>query len=484
MGTNYRWNRALGRALLVCGLVGGTSIALSPLAQASSGGTLYVNGGTGSDTGTCRLSSHPCKTITYALSQASAIATSTIRVAGGNYPEALAINKSVTIIGAGATATSGNNFTPTVIDPSMSALVTDTDPNHSSTPEVIVDVNGTTGVTLKNMAVSGTNAQSQFGDCTKNFMGVYFHNASGSMNLMAVTGIQLPTALFGCQDGLGVYVASDTGASSVSMNGLTVNTFDKNGITCRDAATSCTVTNSHVTGIGPTSLIAQNGIEGYGVASITLTNDTVKKDSYTGGGPGNSATGLLVLDVGTVSATSNHLSLNDINGYFGDDGSGPPAGTWTITGNTVSGATDNVTGGPQAGYGDGIVLDSTTNPVTISSNTVTTSKEFGIALYGASNAQVTGNTVTGSKSDGIYVGGPGSAITSSSGNTISTNTSNSNDGDGIHADANSAGNTFSGNTTHYNLLYDLEDGAAPGSNTWSSDTCLPANDSNPAGLCS
>jgi parallel beta-helix repeat protein len=479
MGTNYRWNRALGRALLVCGLVGGTSIALSPLAQASNGGTLYVNGGTGSDTGTCRLISHPCKTITYALSQASTIATSTIRVAGGNYPEALTITKPLTIVGNGATSVNGS--TPTVLNPAMSALVTDTDPNHSTTPEVIVDVNGTTGVTLKNMAVSGTNAQSQFGDCTKNFMGVYFHNASGSMNLMAVTGIQLPTALFGCQDGLGVYVASDTGSSSVMMNGLTVNTFDKNGITCRDAATSCTVTNSHVTGIGPTSLIAQNGIEGYGIASITLTNDTVKRDSYTGPNGPAQATGLLVLDVGTVSATSNHLSLNDINGYFADDGTGPPAGTWTITGNTVASATQP---GGQPGYGDGIVLDSTTNAVTISGNTVTASKEYGIALYGASTAQVTGNTVTGSKSDGIYVGGPGSSITTSSGNTISNNTSNSNHGDGIHADANSASNTFSGNTTHYNLLYDLQDGATPGSNTWSSDTCLPANDSNPAGLCS
>jgi parallel beta-helix repeat protein len=296
---------------------------------------------------------------------------------------------------------------------------------------------------------------------------------------VAVTGIELPPSLFGCQDGLGVYVASDTGDSSVIMNRLTVNTFDKNGITCRDATTSCTVTNSHITGSGPTNLIAQNGIEGYGVASITLTNDTVKKDSYTGGGAGNQATGLLVLDVGTVSATLNHLSLNDINGYFADDGTGPAAGTWTITGNTVSGATQP---GEQPGYGDGIVLDSTTNPVTISGNTVTTSMEYGIALYGASNAQVTGNTVTGSASDGIYVGGPGSAVTTSAGNTVSTNTSNLNKGDGIHADTNSSLNTFSGNTTHYNLIYDLQD--AGSSNTWTSDTCRPVHDSNPPGLCS
>jgi parallel beta-helix repeat protein len=471
MGRTFGCNRALGGALIVCGLVGGTITGLTPLAQASTAGTLYVNGTTGTDTGTCRLSAHPCKTISHALSLAPA--TATIKVAAGTYPEALTITQPVTIIGAGASGS-----TATVIEPTATTtLVTDTDPNHDTTPQVIVDVSGTTGVTLKKLAVSGANAQSQFSDCTKNFMGVYFHNASGNMTNMAVTGIQLPTADFGCQDGLGVYVASDTGSSSVSMNGLTVNTFDKNGITCRDATTSCTVINSHITGIGPTNLIAQNGIEGFGVASITLTNDTVKKDSYTGA---NQATGLLVLDVGTVSATSNHLSLNDVNGYFANAGTGPPAGTWTITGNTVSGATDNVTGG-QAGNGDGIVLDSTTNPVTISGNTVSGSKEYGIALYGASNAQVTGNTVTGSTSDGIYVGGPGGSITTSSGNTISSNTSNFNKGDGIHADTSSMSNTFDSNITHYNLIYDLQDGS---SNTWTNDACLPANDSSPAGLCS
>jgi hypothetical protein len=55
METSFSWPRALGRALVVCGLVGGTMTALAPLAQASSNGTLYVNGSTGTDTGTCRL---------------------------------------------------------------------------------------------------------------------------------------------------------------------------------------------------------------------------------------------------------------------------------------------------------------------------------------------------------------------------------------------------------------------------------------------
>jgi parallel beta-helix repeat protein len=91
--------------------------------------------------------------------------------------------------------------------------------------------------------------------------------------------------------------------------------------------------------------------------------------------------------------------------------------------------------------------------------------------------------VTTNKSDGIYVGGPGSAAsaTTSTGNTISSNTVNFNHGNGINADTSSATNTFTGNTANYNLLYDLKD--AGSSNTWMSNTCRPAHDSNPAGLC-
>jgi parallel beta-helix repeat protein len=307
--------------------------------------------------------------------------------------------------------------------------------------------------------------------------------ASTGLQKVAVTDIELPPADFGCQDGLGVYVASDSGdTSSVTMSGLTVKSYDKNGVTCDDAGTTCTLAGSHITGIGKTGLIAQNGFQGYDAASVTLTNDTVSHNSYSGGGAGNAATGLLVFDVGTVSASGNFLSANDVNGYFGDDGTGPSAGTWNVFGNTVTGATDNVSGG-EAGYGDGIDLDSTSNPVTISGNTVTKSAEYGIALTGASDATVSGNTVTGNHSDGIYVGGSGSATgaTDSHGNTISSNTASSNKADGIFADTDSSGNVFQTNTANYNIRYDLED--AGSSNSWTGNMCRPAHDSSPAGLC-
>jgi parallel beta-helix repeat protein len=419
------------------------------------------------DGGTCRLQSLPCKTITYALTQNTG--DTTILVAAGQYPEQLTITAPVTIVGAGAT---------TVLDPATLAAK-DTDPNHSTSPYPFIDVNGATNVKLKNLAVDGSAAVSSWTGCNQNPIGVYYHNAAGSMVSVTVTNIQEPPALFGCQSGLGVYVASDNAmSSSVTMSKLTVSAFQKNGVTCRDAGTSCKLTGSHITGVGPTSQIAENGFEGYGVASITATGDTVSGDSYTGGGSGNQATGLLILDVGTVSATHNHLSNNDIGGYFADDGTGPSAGTWTISNNTVTHAT---AGSAAAGYGDGIVLDSTTNSVTVSMNTVKTNAEYGIALYGASNATVTGNTVSNNSSDGIYVGGPGSTLPTSGADKISSNTVTSNHGNGINADTSSGGNTFTSNAANFNVLFDLKDAGT--GNMWTTNTCMPAHDSSPAGLC-
>lgn len=472
MGSKFGWPRRLGRVIVICGMVGGTVTALTPLAQAGTGGTEFVNAATGVDTGTCRLQAHPCQTITYALTQNTG--DTTINVAAGQYPAQLTITAPVTIVGAGTSASTG-----TVINPSVLAS-TDTDPNHATSPYPIIDVNGATNVKLHNLAVDGTAAQSQFSSCAQNPMGVYYHNASGKMSSVAVTNIQESGTLFGCQSGLGVYVASDTGMnSSVTMGKMTVSGYQKNGVTCRDAGTSCTLTGSHITGVGPTSGNAENGFEGYGVASVTVTNDTVTGDSYTGGGS-NQATGLLILDVGTVSATHNHLSSNDINGYFSTDGSGPSAGTWTISSNTVTHATSPGI----AGYGDGIVLDSTVNTVTVSANTVKTSAEYGIALYGASNATVSGNTVSKNKSDGIYIGGPGSTLPTSGGNgpdAISSNTVASNHGNGINADTNSTGDTFTSNIANFNALFDLKDAGML--NMWMGNTCQPAHDSSPAGLC-
>ena len=60
-------------------------------------GTRFV-APTGTDTGRCIAAAHPCLTINYAVSQAGA--GDTIRVAAGNYPEIVTVDKPLTFLGA------------------------------------------------------------------------------------------------------------------------------------------------------------------------------------------------------------------------------------------------------------------------------------------------------------------------------------------------------------------------------------------------
>ena len=55
---------------------------------------------TGTDTGTCKKSAAPCRTINYAVSQA--VAGETVRVAAGTYPELVTVDKGLTFLGANA----------------------------------------------------------------------------------------------------------------------------------------------------------------------------------------------------------------------------------------------------------------------------------------------------------------------------------------------------------------------------------------------
>jgi parallel beta-helix repeat protein len=239
-----------------------------------------------------------------------------------------------------------------------------------------------------------------------------------------------------------------------------------------------------VTGIGPTDLIAQNGIQFYDAAAGTISGDTVSANSYTESSV--VAVGLLLYSTGTLNVTDNTVTANDVNAYLIDDGTGPTEGAWTISGNTVTDGADNAN---TAGFGDGIDVDSTSNAVSITGNTVTGGANNGISLFSTTNATVSNNTTSNNRGDGIYVGGPGSTQTgNASDNTVSNNTSSKNGQDGILADTDSSANTFSGNILKKDVRYDIEDlstgtGSGGTANTWSGGTCKPMNDSSPSGLC-
>jgi parallel beta-helix repeat protein len=459
----------------------GLFAAVSQSAQASPL-TLFVNGASGADTGTCASSTTPCASISYALSQAGAGAT--VYVANGVYPEQLTITQRVSIIGA--------STAHTIIRP-MSVPLTDSDTDSATPQRYIVDVApNTTGVTIKHLTIDGSAASSTFTSCADNFVGVYFHDASGHLGGVRVTGIELPTSLRSCKDGVGVYVDSDPGNSStVFLLYMQISAYQQNGIACDDPGTTCTIATSRITGNGPSSLVSQNGVQVFG-ASASINNIRILNNTNSAGGAGKQAMGLRLLNAATVTVKDSLIKGNDVDIYAGEvpaDGLVPPrTGPWTISNNRTMVATDHVSGG-ESGYGDGIAIDSTSNAVYVTGNTARGNAESGIALYGADHVQVLTNTVT-LNLDGIYVGGPGTAVGASSSDLVGYNVAMINHRDGILAGARTteSGNTFTGNASRFNVADQAVDlstgsGTAGTANSWGMNHCRGGPTGSPAKIC-
>lgn len=498
------------------------------------GPTLYVSK-TGHDTGTCRLNTHPCLTITYALGQAPSDSASTISVGAGTYDEQLTITKNVSIKGA---ARLSDGSYPTIIEPS-SVAANDTDP-YGPQLAIVDFASGVTAGKLANIEVNGSQAQNSITNCSQDYVGVLYHDASGALTTDHVTNIIEPLGFFGCQNGLGVYAETDSGAtaSNVSMTGIQVDKYDKNGITC--IYTNCTISKAKVIGLGPIpnssnpqENTAQNGIQ-ISDAAGSVTGSTVSGNSYTspqycpttgacnGGTPSSTyftATGILVIDASNVNLTGNTVTANDTNVYegynpafFGETGA-PAQGAWVTSNNLLTKATnDSGTAGNGSetvpfggGYGDGLDIDGATN-ATVQLNSVYSNPEYGIGVFATSNSLIGGTrtigtttTLAGNKTgkagsangDGIYVGDPSISINpgvNSANNTISNNSSSANSVDGILADASTLNNTFSKNTLQNNVRFDAEDQSSGGgtggtANTWSTNHCQPTADSSPTALC-
>jgi parallel beta helix pectate lyase-like protein len=305
------------------------------------------------------------------------------------------------------------------------------------------------------------------------------------------------------------------------MTAVTVNQYDKNGITCDDNSTQCTISGSSVTGLGPIPAsssdphsTAQNGIQVWG-ANASISTSVVSGNSYTAPLYPNqyfTASGILVINAGTLTLSHNTVNKNDANIYalWTPGGFGITAasqGTWSITNNTAKFATNNTgTSGATAvpsgdGFGDGIDLDGVNTQggtATVSGNTVTSGAEYGIGLFDTTGAQVSSNHTNTNLADGIYVGdnpftgssGIAANPGASTGNTVSSNTADSNHGDGILADvtAQDSSNSFTSNGLAHNLRYDAEDLSSGGgtggtANTWSANVCQPSTDGNPEAIC-
>jgi parallel beta-helix repeat protein len=213
---------------------------------------------------------------------------------------------------------------------------------------------------------------------------------------------------------------------------------------------------STISGSGTYVLAAD--CSGVGI-EITASDVTLKLNGKTMTGCSSCGSGIFVFDAfGAVSGLT-IKGPGTIIGY--NAGVQLGVSDFGVSGSSVTGLT-------VTSNADGILLDGASGN-TIRGITAGKNVNAGIHLFQSSNNTVSGNTANHSNADGILLD------RGSGGNAVSGNTANNNNGDGIDLVTGATGNTVSGNTAQGNSVFDLFDGNGCGSNTWTGNTFKTAN---------
>jgi hypothetical protein len=238
----------------------------------------------------------------------------------------------------------------------------------------VVLVEGTDKVTLNNLTMDGST--NLLGGCGVDLVGIYYRNASGTIANVAVRNMRL-TPANGCQSGLGIFVQSGNGGRSrVNISGSSVHDYQKNGITANEVGTEVNISGNAVTGVGPTPLIAQNGIQLAFGAKGTVEGNSVINHIYslcTSANCSFSSSNILIFDSNSVRVTRNNLGNSQVNVYYGGN-------RGEVSNNTIF----------QSPVFDGIDLIGNQNKAV--GNRIFNSEEAGVFVMGDRN-EVTGNFI-------------------------------------------------------------------------------------------
>jgi parallel beta-helix repeat protein len=238
-------------------------------------------------------------------------------------------------------------------------------------------ISSAVNVSISGLTVDG--ALNGIGSCTPDLIGIYFQNASGDVDRVAVRNFKLSASLNGCQSGTGVFVQSGGGGvSEVRIRKSSIHDFQKNGITANEIGTTVGIEQNAVIGLGATTGAAQNGIQiGFG-AGGSIRDNTVSNMVWA---PCTStatcaavATNILVTQSDGVEISGNRSSVAQVNIFV--DGSNAH-----IRGNQATAAQ----------VFDGVRVEGDSSRVR--GNEVNDAAEAGIFLSGNNNT-IVDNTLT------------------------------------------------------------------------------------------
>jgi hypothetical protein len=190
----------------------------------------------------------------------------------------------------------GNRHSITAVDPAGSHFV----------GAVVTNAPATTGsITVKNLTVTTAGLTDACDAGDSRLRGILLNGVGGTVTGNTVTNIR--QAGSGCQEGNAIDVRNQPEATTavpsvnVTVTDNTVSGYQKTGIMATGAVVA-TITGNRVTGLGPVSYIAQNGIQvSYG-ASATLKSDSVAGNFYAA--PTWTSCGVLLYSAGGEKSSS------------------------------------------------------------------------------------------------------------------------------------------------------------------------------------
>lgn len=311
----------------------------------------------------------------------------TIQICPGVYAEQVSISKALQV-----NANNGATLRPSGAAANSTGLA-------SGQPiAALLLIENAADVTVRNLTIDGTDAD--INACAPDLIGVFFRNASGQLSHVAVRNAKLSSNFSGCQSGSAILVQSGGGQSSVvDIAESSIHAYQKNGITANEAGTDVTIEGNVVTGLGPTTGAAQNGIQiGFGAAG-TIRHNTVANHLWS---PCQS--------VGQCTATANDILVFQSDGVsVHNNVVGVSQTGVAIVGNNAN-VFDNDIFDSQ--IFDGIELIGDDN--TAQRNQITHSDQAGVLVAGNSN--VVRQNVINESAIGVL------KIAGSTGNTITSNT--------------------------------------------------------------
>ncbi|MCH7526291.1 MAG: right-handed parallel beta-helix repeat-containing protein [Planctomycetes bacterium] len=239
------------------------------------------------------------------------VTASTVNVLPGTYEEQVVITKdNVQVIGSGFG--SDPNIDTIILSPTTLTYFFTTSADNFP----VIGVDNAAGVSIENLRVDGDGR----GNLNFRFVGIGMWNAGTDVIDCVVTRIQ-DTPFNGSQHGVGIFAANNTGGPlTVNISGTVVDEYQKNAMALTGDGLTANVVDCTTTGIGPTTVTAQNGIQISHGAGGTVQGCTVSSNEYTVGNFASS--GLLIFNSTGVDVTNGNQIVNNFPGVFYQDSTG------------------------------------------------------------------------------------------------------------------------------------------------------------------